>query len=87
MKIAIIVFALFPFICNAQYLIEGKVDTSLQFIRVELDILDEWNQFSSVSDEMVIKSTVIDQGGNFRFTGNELSDKAGFCRWPKLCNH
>jgi len=75
----IFLFAI-PLVCNAQYLIEGNVDTSLQYKIAHLDILDEWNQFGSVTDRMTIKSTFIDGLGDFKFEGDELSDKSGFYR-------
>lgn len=65
---------------SAQYLITGNLDSDYENKIVHLDMLDEWDDFSTVSDEMTIKSIRIEENGNFKFEGNELSDKQGFYR-------
>lgn len=65
---------------SAQYLIEGTVVSHPEFEVAHLDVLDQWDEFNSVSDAMVLKSVIIDADGSYKFTGNELSEKDGFYR-------
>lgn len=64
----------------AQYLIKGKVLNQPGFEVAHLDVLDNWDEFNSVSDQMVLKSVPINDDGTYRFSGNELSEKDGFYR-------
>ena len=64
----------------AQYLIKGKVLNQPGFEVAHLDVLDNWDEFNSVSDQMVLKSVPINDDGTYRFIGNELSEKDGFYR-------
>ena len=80
MKYVFFIFLFVPISCWSQYLIEGSIDTSAGYKYVQLDILDQWNQFGSVTDEMTIKTALISDDGTYKIEGNELSNKIGFYR-------
>lgn len=73
----IIFFAQFA---NAQYLIEGNLkewESNKEYIAY-LSILEEWDDFQKIEKENIVKSTVINTLGYFKFEGNEFSNKIGF---------
>ncbi len=78
--LAFICLFLCPHLASAQYLIEGKVDSNSIYKYASLDIINDWDAFQSVSDELVIKTVPIHTDGTYIFQGNELSDKDGFYR-------
>ncbi|MEM8523834.1 MAG: LuxR C-terminal-related transcriptional regulator [Bacteroidota bacterium] len=68
-----IIFTFSFLFINAQYLIEGKVNLTNDWQPyVYLAALDEWNDFFSASQQMILKRTTIDSNGRFRFSGEEL---------------
>ena len=76
----IIFWLVVPTTTTGQYLIEGKcTDATIPRI-AHLDILNHWNEFSTVTDEMTIKSVKVDSSGHYRFEGNELAESWGFYR-------
>lgn len=64
----------------AQYLFEGQAPEGYQGQVVYLDILDEWDDFRLISDQMTLQRASIDSTGYFRLQGSELPQGKGFYR-------
>jgi len=63
---------------EAQYLIEGQIDSNYNGYTAYLCILDDWNDFQNIDSEMILKSVRIDNHGHFQFGGDELPMELGF---------
>lgn len=79
-RISFLLMLFYPASASAQYLIEGRIDTNSIYNYASLDIINDWDAFQSVNDELVIKTVPINADGAFTFHGNELSDRDGFYR-------
>lgn len=69
-----------PCYLPAQYLFEGQAPQGYEGEIVYLDILDAWDDFQLISDQMTIQRAAIDSTGHFRLAGNELPPGTGFYR-------
>lgn len=67
-----------PGISAGQYLIEGKIENSDTNLVAYLSILNRWDEFTTVGADMILKQSPINERGEFRFTGNELSEDIGY---------
>lgn len=79
----VVTFLIQLFMSNSlfgQYLIEGQIKQPTTRYMVFLSILENWDQFNTIGQDMIIKEAIVDSSGYFRFSGNELSSKTGFYR-------
>lgn len=65
---------------SAQYLFEGVAPAAYHGEEVYLDILDEWDDFHTISDQMPVRREPVDSNGMFRVEGNGLPMGKGFYR-------
>jgi DNA-binding CsgD family transcriptional regulator len=65
---------------SAQYLFEGVAPATYHGEEVYLDILDEWDDFHTISDQMPVRRESVDSNGVFRIEGNGLPTGLGFYR-------
>ncbi|MEO0897983.1 MAG: helix-turn-helix transcriptional regulator [Bacteroidota bacterium] len=72
------IFLVLSSVGKGQYLIEGHIEKPDTNLRAYLNILNQWNEFNTISEYMILKGTRISADGYFRFEGNELSDAQGF---------
>jgi DNA-binding CsgD family transcriptional regulator len=64
----------------AQYLFEGMAPTAYHGEEVYLDILDEWDDFHMISDQMPVRRAPVDSNGFFQMEGTGLPAGKGFYR-------
>ena len=64
----------------AQYLFEGVAPVAYHGEEVYLDILDEWDDFHMISDQMPVRRGPVDSNGVFRLEGTGLPVGKGFYR-------
>jgi DNA-binding CsgD family transcriptional regulator len=64
----------------AQYLFEGVAPVAYHGEEVYLDVLDEWDDFHTISDQMPVRKVAVDSSGYFRLEGTGLPAGKGFCR-------
>lgn len=63
---------------HAQYYIEGQIEQIDKDYVAYLSILDKWDEFTTVDENMFLKSTPVDSLGRFSFEGQELAQEIGF---------
>jgi len=76
----IIIILLSNNLVHGAYLIKGKISPDTDKKYVYFEILENWNDFTSVSENMILKEVVINPDGSFLFEGSELSNKVGLYR-------
>ncbi|MEL6659762.1 MAG: response regulator transcription factor [Bacteroidota bacterium] len=64
----------------AQYLIKGQAPEDYKNGWAYLDIMDSWNDFRNIAEEMILKRAKIDSSGYFEFKGNELPAELAWYR-------
>ncbi|MEO0726286.1 MAG: response regulator transcription factor [Bacteroidota bacterium] len=64
----------------AQYLIKGQAPEAYKNGWAYLDIMDKWNDFRNIAEEMILKRAKIDSSGYFEFKGNELPAELAWYR-------
>ncbi|MEM9260917.1 MAG: hypothetical protein AAGA62_14815, partial [Bacteroidota bacterium] len=80
-RLILLLFCLVPASnLSAQYLFEGQAPQGYEGQIVYLDILDAWDDFQLISDQMTIQRAEVDSTGHFRLAGNELPPGTGFYR-------
>jgi len=63
---------MFSLLCRSQYRFEGHIQKDFENKTAYLSIIEDYRKFSRINHEQIIKKSVIDSLGFFKFTGNDL---------------